>query len=72
MVPVDGRLVAVDPEVIAVVAAGEHGGATSAGVVVNGRRLHSGLCEVYQRDDRREKMREEMRSYTKRNRKGGL
>lgn len=74
MVPVEGegRLVAVEPEVIAVVAAGAHGGATPSGVVVNGRRLHAGLCVAYQREARREKTRQEVAAYERRSRKGGL
>lgn len=72
LVRLDGQVVAVDPEVIAIVPAGAHGGALASTSVVNGRRLHSGLCETYQRDARREKTRQEMAAYNKRNRKGGL
>lgn len=72
MVPVDGRMTAVDPEVIAIVPTGAHGGSLAAASLVPGRRPHAGLCESYQRESRREKTRKEMRAFSKRTRKGGL
>ena len=67
MVPVDGRLVAVDPEVIAVVPAGPHGNALASATAVTGRRMHAELCDTYAREAQREKTRRELAEYNKKN-----
>lgn len=65
IVPVDGKMVAVDPEVIAVVPVGRHGGTLAAASSTTGRRVHAELCETYQRDDRRQERRKEIAAYEK-------
>jgi hypothetical protein len=72
LVPVDGRLVAVDPEVIAVVPAGRHGGTLSSATAMTGRRLHAELCDTYARESERQKTRKELLAYNKRNRRRTL
>jgi hypothetical protein len=74
MVSVDGKLTAVDPEVIAVIPSGQHGGALSSARQMTGRRVHADVCDSYQRQDQRIANRREMAAYTKRNSKksGGL
>jgi hypothetical protein len=75
LVPVDGRLVAVDPEVIAVIPAGEHGGAISTGQLTNGRRVHAELCGTYVQQRSSEKLKREMRAFNRRGKRkegGGL
>lgn len=67
---IDGESITLDTEMISVVPMRERG--ASAAGVVHARRLHAELCEVYQRDARREKTRKEMRAYNKQHRKGGL
>jgi hypothetical protein len=62
-----GELVAVDPELIAVVP-GERTPSTRRGQVgeqIVARRVHAELCDMYQRESAAKKLRDEMRSYTK-------
>lgn len=69
MVPVDGRLVAVDSEIIEVVPA------RSQGHTIEGRRVHAGLCLGYQIQAEKDQTRKEMRAFTARQgkgRRGGL
>ena len=65
MIPVDGAMVAVDPEVIRVIRVGAHGGALAASESVNARRVHAELCDTYQRDSRRDAIRKELVAYNK-------
>lgn len=65
MIPVDGSLVAVDPEIIRVIRVGRHGGALAVSESVPARRLHAELCDTYQRDGRRDALRKELAAYNK-------
>jgi len=70
MVPVDGSLVAVDPEVIAFVQSGVHGGTLASAKRTTGRRIHAELCDQYQREAQRAALRREIAGY-KQPRKNG-
>ena len=71
IVLVDGRALAVDPEVIAVVAAGLHGGVLSDASLMNGRRVHAELCDTYRQNRERENTRRELRAFNRKNGRRG-
>lgn len=66
MVRVEGKRVAVDPEVIAVVPSGRLGEAVPARATMTGRRIHAELCEGYRIADSKAKIRREMAEFTRR------
>ncbi len=65
---VDGRPVALDPEPIMVVRLSRGGGRLSSpdSPPFAARRIHAERCADYQEQDRRERLRSEMREYTHR------
>lgn len=66
MIPVDGKLVACDPEVIAIVPSGRLGETVAVHATMTGRRVHAELCDGYQLAEERERNRREMAAFTRR------
>lgn len=66
LVAVGGEVVAVDPEVIAVIPSGRLGEAVPVKAAMTGRRVHAELCEGYQLADQRERHRRELAAYNRR------
>ena len=70
MVPIDGELVAHDPEVIRVTPArqvrGDSGGGIRMGTKTTpARRLHGDLCDTYQEQARRDRIASDQRAFNK-------
>lgn len=65
----DGKRVAVDPEIIAVIPAAGGGGALSTAPVITGRRVHAELCSTYAARREKDRLKREQRVYR---RKEGL
>jgi hypothetical protein len=68
MVSVDGKMTAMDPEVISFAPSDAYGATVPVKALVTGRRLHSALCENYLNEQRRERDRREMAAYNRKNR----
>jgi hypothetical protein len=67
MIKVGGSLVAVDPEVIAFVPSGRLGEVVPAAATMTGRRVHAELCTNYQLEGERERRRQELAEYNRKN-----
>lgn len=65
IVMVAGKLVAVDPEVIAVIPSGQCGETVAVKAPVTGRRIHAELCEGYRQAEERERNRRELAAYNR-------
>jgi hypothetical protein len=65
MVSVDGKLTAMDPEVISIAQSDAYGATVPVKALVTGRRLHSGLCENFMNERRREADRRELAAYNR-------
>ena len=68
MVRVGGQLVAVDPEVIAVIPSGRLGEVVQVAAQMTGRRVHAEMCTSYKLETEREQHRRELADYNRRNR----
>lgn len=65
VVRIDGRAVALDPEVTSFVPSGRAGEVVAGRAAMPGRRVHAEMCQRYQLDAAREKNRREMAAFTK-------
>lgn len=66
LVSVNGQMVAVDPEVIAIIPSGRLGETVAVKAAMTGRRIHAELCESYQLAEQREVRRRELAAYNRR------